>query len=165
MCTWNIAPAAEQVEDAEAFEAVVLRLCLRVLPFDQRSVRRVMNAAVSAPPCSACLHKTSLTTVFCKQNFELTQLLKSAITAFEATDKTVRAECRAAVGRKMVHSAPSVVLDAVFEQLFSLAQQDAAVALQRLNADASTSNDSMESAQGVMLFLGCLHSMAETRLE
>ena len=97
--------------------------------------------------------------------FELTQLLKSAITAFEATDKTVRAECRAAVGRKMVHSAPSVVLDAVFEQLFSLAQQDAAVALQRLNADASTSNDSMESAQGVMLFLGCLHSMAETRLE
>ena len=43
LCTWNVASAAEQVEDAKAFEAVVLRLCLRVLPFDQRSVRQVIN--------------------------------------------------------------------------------------------------------------------------
>ena len=106
-----------------------------------------------------------LTTTVCKYIFDLMQLLKSAITTFEAADNTVRAECRAAGGRKMAESAPSVVLDAVFEQLFSLAQQDATVALRRLNADAYTSNDSMESAQGVMLFLGCLHCIAETRLE
>ena len=41
----------EQQQDAEAFEAVVLRLCLRVLPFERRSVRRVPARHARCPAC------------------------------------------------------------------------------------------------------------------
>ena len=67
----------------------------------------------------------------------------------------------------MTEAAPSTVLDALFERLFALAQQDAALALQQINAEADVvtlpGGVPADSARGAMLLLGCLHHIAEAR--